>query len=187
MRARHLPNLISALRLVLVLPTVWALLSGQYGLALALFLVAAASDGVDGFLAKRFGWHSQLGAVLDPVADKTLMAACYLALAWLGALPLWLLIVVLGRDLVIVAGALAYHLMIDRVEVSPTIISKLNTAAQLALVLIVLMQLAGLVQPGSTLYGLIYLVLATTLLSGGQYVWTWGSRALRSRSGGVSR
>lgn len=182
MNLSHLPNAISVLRLLLVPPVVWALLEERYPLALMLFAIAGASDGIDGFLAKRFGWTSRLGAVLDPLADKVLVAACYLALGWLGYLPLWLTALVIGRDLLIVGGAVAYHLSIERVDMAPTLVSKFNTAAQLSLVIVVLISLAGPFAPDSTLIqALIYLVLGTTLASGAQYVWAWGRRARQRR------
>lgn len=178
MRLSDLPNAISVLRLLLVPPVVWALIEERYPLALVLFAIAGASDGLDGFLAKHFDWRSRLGAVLDPLADKILMAACYLVLGWLGHLPAWLVAVVIGRDLLIVTGAVVYHLSIERVDMAPTLMSKFNTLAQLVLVVVVLVGLAG---PFELSYSLVsalsYLVVATTIVSGGQYVWLWGQRA----------
>ena len=185
MKLSDLPNAISVLRLLLVPPVVWALLEGRYPLALLLFAIAGASDGLDGFLAKHFDWRSRLGAVLDPLADKVLMAACYLTLGWLGYLPIWLVAVVIGRDLLIVGGAVVYHLRIEPVDMAPTRVSKFNTLAQLVLVVAVLVSLAG---PFELHLGLVwilsYMVLATTLASGAQYVWMWGQRAWVHRGRG---
>ena len=105
MKRSDIPNLITVMRIVLVVPVSWSLLRQEFGLALALFFVAGVSDGLDGFLAKHYGWSSRLGALLDPLADKALLVACYASLAWIGLLPVWLLVLVVARDVVIVAGA----------------------------------------------------------------------------------
>jgi cardiolipin synthase len=175
---RFLPNLITGLRILLIPPFLWLLLQGSYGGALALFLLAAASDGVDGLLARRYGWRSRLGAVLDPLADKLLMLCAYLALGWLAALPWWLVGLVLLRDGLIVAGALAYYRLFGICEMAPLPVSKLNTLLQSVLVLAVLGALwQGEVSP-PPLRWLTYLVAATTLASGAGYVWIWSRRAL---------
>jgi cardiolipin synthase len=175
---RFLPNLITGLRLLLIPPFLWLLLQGRYGGALALFLLAGASDGVDGFLARHYGWRSQLGAVLDPLADKLLMLSAYLALGWLAALPWWLVAVVLARDGIIVAGALAYYRLFGRCEMEPLPVSRLNTLLQIVLVLAVLGTLwLGEVWPLPPSW-LMYPVAATTLASGMLYVWKWSRRAL---------
>ncbi|RCX28398.1 CDP-alcohol phosphatidyltransferase family protein [Thioalbus denitrificans] len=182
LRARDIPNLITLLRIALVLPVVWALLRERYPLALWLFAVAGISDGLDGFLAKHFHWTSRLGAILDPIADKLLLVSCYLCLGWLEVLPLWLVGVVLGRDLFILAGATAYHFLIGHYDPAPTWISKTNTFAQIVLVIVVVLQQAA--EPFSTHFvlWLIYTVLATTVTSGVDYVWTWGRMAWVNRS-----
>lgn len=176
---RFLPNLITGLRILFIPPFLWFLLQGGYGPAFALFVLAGASDGVDGFLARRYGWRSRIGAILDPLADKLMMLCAYLGLGWLGALPWWLVALVLLRDAVIVAGALAYHRLFGAYEMEPLPASKLNTVCQIALVTAVLFGLwrggpaEGLVPP------LIALVALTTLASGAAYVWVWSRRALR--------
>jgi cardiolipin synthase (CMP-forming) len=183
MQARDIPNAITVARLLLVPPIVLCLLNDRYGLALILFMVAGVSDALDGFLAKRFGWTSRLGGLLDPIADKLLLVSCYLALTWQGLLPLWLTALVIGRDLVILAGAILYHALIERVEAAPSVISKLNTLSQLLLVMAVLFNYGAQVLPAGWLDVLVYAVLATTLLSGIDYVWTWGWRAWNKKHG----
>ena len=116
MRASDIPNLITVGRILLVAPVAWALMVQNFSLALILFFVAGVSDAVDGFLAKRFGWTSRLGALLDPLADKFLLVTCYAVLAWNDLLPVWLLVLVLTRDLLIVGGAVAYNFRIERLE-----------------------------------------------------------------------
>lgn len=181
---RFLPNLITGLRILLILPFLWLLLRGSHGAALMLFVLAGVSDALDGFLAKRYGWRSRLGAILDPAADKLLMLCTYLALGWLAALPWWLVAMVLLRDGIIVAGALAYYRLFGVYEMEPMLVSKLNTALQIALVLAVLWaSWHGGVAP-ALLHWLIYLVGLTTLASGSAYVWVWSRRALAERDKG---
>lgn len=177
---RYLPNLITILRILLTVPFAWTLLHGDFGSALALFVVAGISDGIDGFLAKHFDWESRLGAILDPLADKLLLVSAYLGLGWLHRLPWWLVALVLARDAIIVGGATAYHFVVGRFEMEPLISSKVNTFAQIVLVvLVVLAAWHGFPSP-PWLVGGQYLVAATTMLSGTIYVWTWSRRALRN-------
>lgn len=177
MKRSDIPNLITGARIFLVPPTMWALLEHHYSVALTLFFVAGASDGLDGFLAKHYGWTSRLGALLDPLADKALLISCYLALTWTGLLPLWLVALVLLRDVVIVSGAMVYHFRIARLDADPTLISKLNTLMQITLVLLVIVQQAtGWGEPG-WIQILIYVVAVTTIWSGIDYVVTWSRRA----------
>ncbi|MFC1684093.1 CDP-alcohol phosphatidyltransferase family protein [Pseudomonadota bacterium] len=178
MQARDIPNLISILRVFLTIPVVWALLAQEYGLALVLFAVAGISDGVDGFLAKHFRWESRLGGMLDPLADKTLLVFSYLALGWLGLIPLWLVLAVILRDVIIVAGAVAYHLRVAELEAEPRLMSKVNTFMQILLVLLVVLSQALFALPLALLQAVIVLVLITTLLSGIDYIWIWSRRAV---------
>lgn len=177
MTRRDIPNLISILRIALVVPVVWALLSGQFGLALLLFAIAGVSDGIDGYLAKHYHWESRLGSILDPLADKLLLVASFAALTWLELLPLWLLLLVLGRDLIIISGGLAYHYWVGKFELVPLWSSKINTVLQIALVLLVMIQQQWL--PMHTLPVLIttWLVVASVIHSGTEYVLVWGRRA----------
>lgn len=183
MHARDIPNLITFLRLLLVPPIVLYLLRDDYGVALILFIVAGLSDALDGFLAKHFGWTSRLGGLLDPLADKLLLVSCYLALTWQGLIPVWLTAVVIGRDVLIIAGATVYHMLVDRLEAAPSVISKLNTLSQLLLVVAVLFHYGARILPAEWLGILMYSVLATTLLSGADYIWTWGWRAWNKKHG----
>lgn len=177
MKLRNIPNLISILRIILVIPVVVYLLLNNYALALLLFMVAGLSDAVDGYLAKQYDWESRTGAILDPLADKFLLVSCYLVLGWLGQLPAWLVIVVIVRDVVIVAGALCYHWLVERFEMVPSMISKTNTVCQIILILAVLFSLGLYPVPEWMLQLLIYTVLATTLISGLGYVGLWGRRS----------
>lgn len=173
---RQLPNLITVLRLALVPPMAWLLAEGRFLEALWVFLAMGFSDGLDGFLAKRFGWRTPLGAYLDPVADKVMLMTAFLTLGVLELLPWWLVAAVILRDLVIIGGAVAYYLVVHRLEMAPSYLSKLNTATQIALVLVVIVaQLIPL--PSWVVPALILVTLLTTLASGVDYVVVWSRRA----------
>lgn len=174
---RHLPNLISVARIVLVGPVVWSLLNDHFGLAIWLFLIAGASDGLDGFLAKRFGWSSRLGGILDALADKLLLISTFFCLLWLGIFPWWLVMSVLARDLIIVVGATIYNFRIETVQPAPTLVSKLNTFLQIALAAVGVIQLGFGGIPGWVMQALIWSVMLTVLLSGAGYVREWTRRA----------
>ena len=176
-KTRDIPNLITGLRILLVPPFLWLLLQERYGLALLLFVLAGVSDALDGFLAKHYGWTSELGGILDPIADKLLLLGALLVLGWLRELPAWLVALAILRDAVIVAGAISYHLLIERVRGEPLPSSKLNTLLQLILVFAVIVHYGLLPLPPSLLDGLIYLNALTLLWSGTAYVWQWGHRA----------
>ena len=182
MKLNQLPNFISLLRILLVIPVVCTLVEEQYALALLLFLVAGVSDGVDGFLARQFGWQTRLGAILDPIGDKLLLVSVFIVLGWLGKLPVLLVMLVIARDIIIVSGATLYHFLIEEVPIKPVFISKINTAMQLLLVLVVIIRLAELPLSGflsmAFVESLIVLVYATTISSGIVYVWQWGRRAV---------
>jgi cardiolipin synthase len=180
MTLRWLPNAISLLRIALIAPILQAILNGRYDLALILFIVAGFSDGLDGYLTKTFNWHTRLGAMLDPVADKLLVAGCFVTLASGELIPVWLAILVVFRDVVIIGGATAYHLLIRPVEGEPTRVSKLNTFFELFLVLFVLSR-AGFGWPDrNTIMVLGAAVFVTVVISGIDYVWSWTQRARRN-------
>ena len=167
------------MRIALVAPILMLILQGGFAWALALFWLAGFSDGLDGYLAKRFEWHTRLGALLDPIADKLLVAGTFITLAYTQDIPVWLAAVVILRDVVIVAGATAYNFLVRPVQGEPTRISKLNTALQMLFLLFVLSR-AGFGWPDQI--AIIVLgasVLITVVISGVDYVWSWSRRARR--------
>lgn len=180
---RHLPNLITILRIALVLPLFWLIVEQRYGSALLVAGLAGVSDAADGYLARRFDWRSRLGGLLDPIADKLLLIASFLALTLVGGLPAWLLALVVVRDLVIVAGAVAYHYLIGPFAASPSLLSKATTLVQILCVLAELLHLSGLAEP-PLLAALIGLTAVLTVLSGVHYVVVWTARAARPSNGG---
>ncbi|MBK9114149.1 MAG: CDP-alcohol phosphatidyltransferase family protein [Betaproteobacteria bacterium] len=178
---RHLPNLITLLRLGLVPVVAVTIANGAFAAALAAFLLAAVSDFADGWIARRFGLTSRLGALLDPVADKLGMFVATVALAWHGLVPVWLAVAIVGRDVVIVAGAAAYRLVRGDLDIAPTRLSKLNTVVEFTVLLLALAAGAGWIAGGGGLHALFALALATVAASGVQYVWLWGRKALAGR------
>ena len=178
LNVRDLPNLISFLRLLAVLPVVYFLLAHEFGWALTLFAVAGISDGLDGFLAKRYGWQSPLGGILDPLADKILLVASFLVLGALSLIPPWLVIAAISRDLLIVGGATLYHYRVEELQASPTLASKWNTLLQILLVVAVITNAGPWPLPEVLLAGLTWSCLATIVVSGVQYVWIWSRKAL---------
>lgn len=186
MRWSLLPNLITSLRMLLVLPAGWLLWFGRYPEALVVVAVAGASDALDGELARRFGWRSAFGSMMDPIADKLLVLAVFVIFTIQGHIPLWLAVVVIARDMVILAGAGVYRLMFGDIEMAPTLASKANTAMQILMLLTLLL---GLCQFGalSELAHLavdpwsFYVLAILGVGSGLDYVITWSLKAWRQR------
>jgi cardiolipin synthase (CMP-forming) len=174
LKARDIPNLITVVRIFLVIPTVDAMLDERYGLALLLFVTAGVSDAVDGFLAKYFHWQSRLGSLLDPIADKLLLVSCFIAAGFMSLLSPSLVAAVVLRDVLIVSGASAYYLLLGPFEGEPLLVSKLNTLVQLVLIVAVLADRGLGTVPSAILDLLAVAVFTTTVLSGGMYVYLWG-------------
>jgi cardiolipin synthase len=180
---RQVPNVISSLRILLVLPVAIALWRHDLITTLGLFCVAAASDAADGFLAKRFGWRTALGAVLDPAADKLLLATVFIVLAMLRWVPVWLMAAAVARDLVIVLGAVAYRVCIGPVEARPSGVSKFNTLCQAVFIVSVIGRREFAVPGAWVIVMLGALTFSATVISGIDYVLRYGEAALaESRS-----
>src|SRR6476469_8028244 len=133
-----IPNLITLARILLVPVVVWSIATGRMYLAFMLFLAAAISDAVDGFLAKRFGMKTELGAYLDPLADKVLIVSIYVTLGITGVIPLWIVILVVSRDFMIVGAIILSWLIARPVAIRPHLVSKVNTGAQIVFACLVL-------------------------------------------------
>jgi cardiolipin synthase len=173
---KNIPNIISILRIVLVVPIGFSLWQQNYLTALILFFIGGLSDGLDGFLARRYKWETALGVILDPMADKLMMVTAYLLLGWHSLLPWWLVSLVIFRDLIIVFGTLLYSKYVAQEVFKPLFISKLNTVCQILLVLLVMFsQVINL--HVLIVDSLLWLVVVTTLMSGYAYINEWGRRA----------
>lgn len=177
----NVPNSITVLRIMVVPVLVYLLLHGEYRAAIWVLLGASLSDGLDGFIARRFNLCTELGAVLDPLADKILIIASVLALAWGRLLPWWLAVVIAARDLIIIGGATAYYRRAGQIKMHPSIPSKLNTFVQVCMVFLVLGTAAGIVNASGWLPWLFGCTLFTTVLSGLHYIVVWGQKAARIR------
>ncbi len=168
-----LPNFITLARILCVPVVVWAIAAHQMLLAFLLFLAAGERDAVDGYLAKRFGMQSELGAYLDPLADKVLIVSIYVALGYAEAIPAWLVILVVSRDLMIIGAVILSWLVRRPVVVKPLLVSKLNTVAQILFAGLVLGSLGLGFDARFLTYVMMGLVAGLTLLSVAAYVREW--------------
>jgi cardiolipin synthase len=165
-----LPNAITFARLCAVPAAIWLIIQHRLDLAFYVFVAAGLSDGIDGWIARRWQLRSRLGAVLDPIADKALLVSVYVTLAAIGVLPDWLAILVVFRDLVIVGGYVALHLAGSPPPIQPILLSKVNTAAQIALAALALLLAGFRLEAGPLLDFGVLAVALTTLASGTAYV-----------------
>jgi cardiolipin synthase len=177
---RHLPNVIGVARIALIWPILSLIATHDYGWAALWFLVAGVSDLVDGYLAKHFGWTSELGKWLDPLADKSLVILVFVVAAWGGLVPRWLTAAVIARDVMIALGALIYLAWLGALHGRPMIMSKLNTLMQLAYLFGVLLFKATGFPPVILLQLGTVLTFLTTVLSGAGYVIEYSRRASRA-------
>jgi|SRR5437667_3080349 len=175
---RHVPNILTLIRLGLIPVMAYYLLLQAYAMALLIFLVAALTDLADGYIARRFKLTSSFGATLDPIADKLSMLVATVLLAWLLLLPIWLAIAIVVRDILIVAGALAYRITLGHVEIAPTRLSKANTFIEFTVLLLVMAAAAGWIDTGAWIATVFLIVFITVIASGAQYVWLWGRKAI---------
>lgn len=172
-------NMITILRFVLVPGVVYALLAGRMDWAFAGFLIAGISDGVDGFVARHFNQRSELGAYMDPMADKLLLVCVFVVLGFMGELPLWLVVAAVSRDALIVCAVLLSTIMGKPVAMKPLLVSKANTLVQILLAAVVLAELAFETLFGPLRTGLIFLSGLLTVASAAAYLVAW----LRHMSG----
>lgn len=179
----NLANSLTLARLMLVPVLVYLLHEQAYPAALAVFVVAGLTDAADGYVAKHWNQLTRLGAVLDPIADKALVMAAYVSLAWLGWLPFWLVLVVVSRDVIILLGALLYEYLTGALEMAPTWLSKANTALQLIYVTATLLDAALGARWERPEVGLVLVVGLVTVASGLQYVVVWLGKALHHERG----
>ena len=167
------PNVISIGRVLLVPLTVWLMINGRNQAAFFVFVVAGLSDAVDGFLAKRFGWQTELGAYLDPLADKLLLVSIFVTLGYFGEIPSWLAIAVVSRDILIIAGFMLAWMLSKPLVVRPLPVSKLNTMAQIVLAAVVLADSGFDLGWGALRAFLVWSTGLLTMLSALAYVQAW--------------
>lgn len=179
-----IPNAITILRIMMVPVLAWLVIRGSYGVAVWVLLGAGISDAMDGFIARRFNQSTELGSLLDPLADKFLILVSVFVLAWIGLLPWWLAAVILLRDLVIIGGAVIYYLCAGGIKMDPSTPSKVNTLVQTCLIFLLLGNAAGILPVADLLPAIFGLALFTTIFSGVHYVVVWGEKgaALKTKS-----
>jgi cardiolipin synthase len=175
-----IPNAISIMRILLIAPIILLFVYGEFGWALGLFVIASLSDSLDGYIAKKYDWNTRLGAFLDPAGDKLLVAWSFGTLAFLGQIPVWLAVIVITRDVLIVAGSFMYHYLVRRLEGDPTFISKLNTGLEFAFLIAVMSKAAFGWPDDITITVIGAAVLVTVVISGYDYVSNW-IRSARSQ------
>lgn len=172
-RALNLPNLITLMRVILVPVVFWLLITDETQIAFMLFIVAGVSDAVDGYLAKTFGWQTELGAYLDPLADKLLIVSIFLALGVDGKLPLWLVVAVVSRDILIIMAVMLSWVLSNPVRIKPLVVSKANTVAQIVLAATVLADEGFGLGLGWARFALIWITGALTVASLAAYLHSW--------------
>jgi cardiolipin synthase len=168
-----LPNLITIARLFLVPFVIVMIVQVEWGAAFVGFAAAGVSDGVDGFIARRFDMRSELGAYLDAIADKALLVSIYVALAVVAVLPSWVAILVVSRDIMIVGAIVLSWVMSKPVAIKPLLLSKLNTVSQIVLAGLVLAAKAFALELGPVMPVLTFLVAALTISSATAYLGHW--------------
>lgn len=181
--AVNIPNLITLGRVVAVPIVFWLLITGRNQAAFFLFAAAGISDAVDGWLAKRFQLQTELGAYLDPLADKLLVVCIFVAMGWMGELPLWLVIAVVSRDLLIITGVMLAWLLDHPVRIRPLIVSKANTLAQLLLASCVLADTGFQLGLGSVRDVLVIVTALLTVASLWAYTVAWLNHMTGSEPG----
>ncbi len=178
-KAQYIPNMITGTRILCVPCLLWMLFSHQFERSLILVLFMGLSDALDGFLARCYNWKTTLGAYLDPVADKLMLLSAFLAFALLGWIPWWLAAIVIARDVILLVGAVSYHLFTRKLQIEPLAISKINTFAQIVLAVSLIYSQVHAIHP-QVLNALMTLVVCTTIASGMQYIVQGSKRAARA-------
>ncbi|MBU4530072.1 MAG: CDP-alcohol phosphatidyltransferase family protein [Hoeflea sp.] len=168
-----LPNYITVARFLMVPLVILSMMNGEMLAAFVLFMLAGVSDAVDGAIARQFDQKSELGAWLDPIADKFLLVSVFMMLGWLGAVPMWLVVLAISRDGMIIAAVVLSSMMDNPVEMRPLMISKATTLGQILLLILVLAELAGIVQLDALIGWMVYAVAGLTIASAGAYLVTW--------------
>ena len=180
----NLPNLITVGRLLCVPIEVYLLIEAAYMAAFVLFIVMMFSDGLDGYLAKRNGQVTELGAMLDPLADKALLVSVFITLGLQQDLPIWLVVFVVFRDLFILGGVIVLFLLQVKVRMHPLLVSKVNTGVQMMLVVLILAELSLKIDFDFLATLMIYLTAVTTAISGAAYMVSWARRMTSNTKSG---
>ncbi len=179
----NIPNLISLGRIISIPFTVWLILNGYLLAAFWVFVAAGFSDALDGYIAKRFNLRSEIGAFLDPIADKALLISVFVTLGAAGYIEVWLVILVVFRDGLIVAGASVYQILYQNLNMHPLTISKVNTTFQFLMVMLVMGAAGFSVGAELAIQIAAVAVAITSIWSGTTYVIIWSRRAAAMEPG----
>jgi len=182
-----LPNLITLGRAILVPVVFWLAVSGRVEAAFFTFVIAGISDAVDGYLAKRYGWETELGAYLDPLADKLLIVSIFLAMGYLGELPSWIVIAAVSRDILILLGVLLSWLLGHPMRIRPSAVSKANTLVQIVLAATVLADTGFHLGLDDVRRILVWLTAALIVISLTHYARSWLVHMTRYETDGTTR
>ncbi len=177
-KAHYIPNVITGTRILCVPCLVWMLFNQHFERSLLLVLFMGVSDALDGFLARCYNWKTTLGAFLDPIADKIMLVAAFLTFALLGWIPWWMAALIIARDVILLLGAVSYHMVTRRLQMEPLMISKINTFAQIILAVSLIYTQVNPMHP-QVLNAMMAIVVCTTLASGMRYVLEWSRRAVK--------
>lgn len=180
MSYRNIPNILTVLRMLLVIPCSVSILLDYYKLAIVIFMLAAVTDGIDGLLARKLGCQTALGAVLDPLADKLLVVSLFAIFTFKNFIPYWFAAIVIVRELILLSGAAFYRFMFGPVIFVPTMLSKINTCLLLLLLLLSLLNGMKLYDLTETIYYLLMTILFTSIYSGIDYMIKWGVRVYKT-------
>ncbi len=173
MQLKYIPNLLSTIRIILIIPVIWTMLTGHLAWSIALFILAGLTDIIDGWLARRKHWETRVGGMLDALADKLLLIPVYSCLWWFDIIPSWLLAIVIGRDILIILCSMLYRAQLGKLDPAPSPISKINTFMQVLLAVLGINQLGLFLIPEDVLQGFMRVVLITVVLSTLGYLQTW--------------
>lgn len=180
MTYKHIPNLLTILRIILVIPCALFLLYDHYKAAIGIFLIAAVTDGFDGLIARKLSCQSSLGAILDPIADKVLVVALFSVMTIKGFIPSWFALLVIVRELILLSGAAFYRCLFGPIIFIPTMLSKINTCLLLLLLLMALLQGMQITYSKMLNNYLIGLIVFTSLYSGLDYILKWSKRVYKT-------
>lgn len=169
----NIPNIITVFRIFLVPLVVWLMLDERMQIAFLLFVIAGISDGLDGYLAKKYGWQTELGAYLDPIADKALLVSIFVVLGIHDYVPMWLVIAVVSRDILIVGGIMLTWMLGRPIKVQPLLISKVNTVGQIVLAATVLAGLGFELKLDTLILILVWVTGTLTITSAATYMVNW--------------
>lgn len=172
----QIPNAISCLRIVLIWPFLSSLLNQNYEMAFVLFTIAGLSDGLDGYVARRFDWTSRLGRFFDAIADKLLLLTSFIALVYLNKLPLWLISILISRDIYIMIGVCVYYCLFKKLDLKPSFIGKVSISLQIGLIFLLLFEVVFSTLPQLFIQVVIAVIIVSALISLLDYLYAWSKK-----------